>query len=176
MSDSITPSLPEPRPVVKTWLVIALVVSVAFNLFALGFIAARALRPRDPHAMHGPFMGPHGLMKDGLGPQGEPMIDKVMARHGQSLRNERGELRQARRAVRDALLSEPFDAAQLERALAALRARTDSSQTRMHEALVELARSLPLEQRKLLARRAFALDAMGMGMGGPHHPPDPQGP
>jgi len=157
MSDSVTP---------RRGLVIALAISVAFNLFALGFIAARALRPHDmhgPHAMHGPFMGPRGLMREGFGPEAGPMIDKVMARHGDNLRKERVELRQARGAVRDALLREPFDPSQLQAALSSLRARTNSGQARMHEALVELARSLPLEQRKLLARRALALEALGMG-------------
>jgi Spy/CpxP family protein refolding chaperone len=167
MTDSIAPRPPEQGGSLKRWLVIALVISAAFNLFALGFIAARALRPHGhghgPHAEHGPFMGPRGMMREAFGSETRPLVDKVMARHGESLRGERMELRRARRAVRDALLQEPFDAAQLERALAGLRARTDSSQQHMHEALVELARTLPLEQRKRLAKRASAFD----GVGGP---------
>lgn len=160
-----------PRPVAEPrgrarWLVIALAISVSLNLFALGFVVARALRPPHlphPRAEHGPFLGPHSLMREGFGPKARPLLDGVMERHGADLREERAALRKARRAVRDALLSEPFDAAALEQALAALRERTDSSQRQMHEALVELARSLPLEQRKLLARRAHALEALGMG-------------
>jgi uncharacterized membrane protein len=164
MTDSIAPPPPEQGGALKRWLVMALVISAAFNLFALGFIAARSLRPHEHgrHAEHGLFMGPRGMMRDGFGSDARPLVDKVMARHGDSLRAERMELRKARHAVRDALLHEPLDAAQLERALAGLRTRTDSSQQRMHEALVELARTLPLEQRKLLAMRAAAFD-VGMG-------------
>jgi uncharacterized membrane protein len=167
MTDSIAPRPPEQGGALKRWLVIALVISAAFNLFALGFIAARALRPHGhghghgPHGEHGPFMGPRGMMREGFGPEARPLVDKVMARHGESLRGERMELRKARRAVRDALLQEPFDASQLQQALAGLRARTDSSQQRMHEALVELARTLSLEQRKALAKRASAFDIGG---------------
>jgi Spy/CpxP family protein refolding chaperone len=152
----------------KRWLVVGLVLSAAFNLFALGFIAARAWKPHGQHHAHGehrhgPFVGPRGLMREGFGPETQPMLDKVMKRHGETLRSEHGELRRARRAVRDALLNEPFDAPALEAALSSLRARTDSSQARMHEALVELAATLPREQRKLLARRALAFEALGMG-------------
>jgi uncharacterized membrane protein len=159
----------------KRWVVVALVSSVAFNLFALGFIVARAWKPRGmhhAHAEHGPFLGPRGLMREGFGPDARPMVEKVMKRHREALHSEHGELRRARRAVRDALLNEPFDAAQLEQALSALRVRTDSSQARMHQALVELAGTLPREQRKRLARRALAFEALGMGE---HRPgaPDP---
>jgi uncharacterized membrane protein len=165
---SSVPTAP-PRDL-KRWLVIALVISVAFNLFALGFVAARALRPHHGHEGHGPFMGPRGLMREGFGPHARPMLDKVMERHGDELRKARGELKRSRREVRDALLAEPFDAPRLERALAGLRAHTDGTQAHMHEALVELASSLPLEQRKHLARRALAFEATGMGgraQGGP---------
>lgn len=170
MTEPIAPHPPEQGGALKRWLVIALVISAALNLFALGFVAARSMRPHD-HGRHGPFMGPRGMMREGVGPEARPLVDKVMAHHGEALRAERKELRQARRAVRDALLREPFDATQLERALAGLRARTDSSQQRMHEALVELARTLPREQRKHLARRAHALDALGDGRDGRGGPP-----
>lgn len=166
MSDSSALRPPDRSRDLKRWMIVALVLSVAFNLFALGFIAARALKPHGPHGehgQHGPFLGPHGMMREGFGPEARPLLDKIMKQHGDQLRGERGELRRARRAVRDALLNEPFDAGQLEHALSELRARTDSSQARMHEALLELARTLPLAQRKLLARRALAFEALGMG-------------
>jgi len=172
MSESTAPRSPDKPSDLKRWIVVALVLSAALNLFALGFIAARAWNPHGlhrAHGEHGPFLGPRGLMREGFGPETQPMLDKVMKHHGAMLRSEHGELRRARRAVRDALLNEPFDAPVLEAALAALRARTDSSQARMHEALVELAGTLPREQRKLLARRALAFEALGMGESkGPH--------
>ena len=161
----MTDGADEPAPAPKAtgrpsrWLAIALVISVALNLFALGLVAARAMRP-GPHERargYGPFMGPHGLLQDGDG--AEPIAKRVMQRYGEDLRREHRELREARRAVREALEAEPLDAGRLERALGELRARTDSSQTRMHAALVELARSLPLEQRKKLARRAHVLES-----------------
>lgn len=165
MTERLTPEPPHRGGELKRWVLIALVISAALNLFALGFIAARSLRPHhhEHHVARGPFMGPRGMMREGFGPEARPLLDAIMDRHRESLRGERSELRKARRAVRDALVAEPFDPAQLERALAGLRARTDSSQQRMHAALVELARTLPAEQRKLLARRALAFDAMATG-------------
>jgi len=165
-------SAPAPAPGPKRWLLIALAISIALNLFAIGFLAARALRPHAMHGDHdghGPFMGPRGLMREGFGPNAAPVLDQVMARHGDDLRKARGELKRTRREVRDALLAEPFDAARLERSLSDLRAQTDSTQAHMHEALVELASSLPLEQRKHLARRALAFEAMGLGRRGHGH-------
>lgn len=144
---------------------IALAVSVALNLFIAGFFVARGVSGRGMHGgrhHHGPFLGPRALLEAG-GPEAEPLVEGLMKRHGPELRKERGALRSARRGVHDALSREPFDAAALERALAELRARTGSSQAQMHEALVELARQLPAEQRKRLAKRAHVL-----GVDAPH--------
>jgi uncharacterized membrane protein len=85
------------------------------------------------------------------------LVEGLMKRRGPELRKERGALRAARRAVHDALVQQPFEAAALERALGELRARTGSSQARMHEALLELARELSPEQRRRLAKRAHVL-------------------
>lgn len=146
-------------------LVIALCISLAVNVFAAGFVVARALhrseRVREragERAMHGPFMGPRGLLGLDAGAKARPVVTELMKRHGEGFRAERSELRKSRRAVHDALAADTFDAAQLERALTDLRARTQSSQARMHVALVELARSLPPEQRRGLAKRAHVLE------------------
>ena len=53
--------------------------------------------------------------------------------------------------MRTALSAEPFDAQALERALGELRASTADSQALMHTALLEVARSLPVDQRRRLA-------------------------
>jgi uncharacterized membrane protein len=143
---------------------IALAVSVALNLFGAGFLVSRALHHRPPppglHALHapderfegGPFMGPRGLLGSGAGPHMLPRVREVMQAHGKELREGRGELREKRHAVEDALRAEPFDAAALGAALAGLRQSTNAAQERMHAALVDLAKTLPAEERRELAR------------------------
>ena len=143
---------------------IALAVSVALNLFGAGFLVSRALHrehgPRMPHMPPpaqelvdvSPFMGPRGLLGCGAGPHAEPRVREVMRAHGKELREGRGELRERRHAVEDALRAEPFDPAALTTALTALRASTNAAQERMHSALVDLAKTLSPEERHGLAR------------------------
>jgi uncharacterized membrane protein len=142
-------------------LAIALSISVALNLFGAGFFVSRALhRGHRPHLSPAhelvdgsPFMGPRGLLGDGMPPQLAPRVREVMRAHGKQLREGRGELREHRRAVEQALRAEPFDAAALATTLAALRASTHAAQERMHAALVDVAKTLPPEQRRALALR-----------------------
>jgi uncharacterized membrane protein len=144
------------------WLGIALAVSVAINLFAAGFLVSRAL-----HRSHGrkadfgpsgervdvsPFMGPRGLLGRVADARLAPRVREVMRAHGDELREGRGEMREQRRAVEDALRGEPFDADALDQALLGLRQSTLAAQERMHAALVDVAKTLPVEDRRALAR------------------------
>ena len=142
---------------------IALAVSIALNLFGAGFLVSRMLHPRHPPTLApmlgtddeqrgNPFMGPHGLLGSGAEPHLVPHVREVMRAHGDGLRQDRGALRERRRAVEDALRAEPVDAAALSQALGSLRQSTLSAQERMHTALVDLAKQLPAEDRKKLAR------------------------
>jgi Spy/CpxP family protein refolding chaperone len=168
-SDAHEPSTPPPTTTAprarSRTLQVVLAVSLAFNVFVLGFIAARAFRPHGHDRTRGPFLGPHGLLDDAE-PGARPAVERVMKRHRTAMRSEHRELRDARRAVRKAFEAEPFDPKALERALAGLRARTESSQARVHAALVELASELPKDARKRLGRRAHMLDGNG---GPPQH-------
>ena len=125
-----------------TW---ALALSGALNLFLLGFGAARWVR--RPH---------HGMMEPGPGRHGPlPMFGQ----HGPALRAQHRQIFAARKAVADALARDPLDAAELERALAALRATTGESQRVLHQALLETAKRLPVEERKQLVHKRMLLDA-----------------
>jgi Spy/CpxP family protein refolding chaperone len=140
-------------------LAIALVVSVALNLFLGGFILAmRAFRADAGHERghrHGHFIGPRGLLRDG-DPAVERAVRGVMQRRERALRAQGEKLRASRRAASAAFAAEPFDAQALERALAELRAQTMESQRLMHQALVEVAPSLTPEQRERLPKRALS--------------------
>lgn len=146
-------------------LVIALAVSIALNLFGLGFLLAHRMRRHEQFAMHPPGMrppagmdfGPRRMMRDmhGLGPSGEQFID---ARR-EAMRAHHRALRDSQDAVNKALIAEPFDPAALTSALGALRARQAAAAQAAHGALVELASKLDASQRRALAERGRGMPA-----------------
>lgn len=126
----------------------ALALSIGLNLFLLGFGGARWWRMQRPHeAPHAePHDGPHG--------RGHAVWRRLVPPTPE-LRAQHRTLSDARQAVRDALTAEPYDGAQLERTLGALRATTSKSQELLHERLVQEAAKLTPEQRRELANSRF---------------------
>ena len=137
-------------------LVIALVASVLINVFVAGLWAGRLVRRGHPNR------GPDVLEVDGdaSGPMG-----RVWRTHDASLRPKSEAVEAARRAVRDALVAEPFNPEAMESALSQLRTETNGAQVALHHALVEAARELPLEDRKRMATSRWFLH------GGPRRAP-----
>lgn len=127
-------------------LAIALAVSLALNLLIGGFLLGRGLRRPE---QHGPFMRP---MPSALHARERGPWRKFLQGHRDELRARQGALRAARRDAREALAKPNFDAAELERTLAAVRAETAQGQEQLHRALVEAAKSASPEQRRELAR------------------------
>lgn len=139
------------RPI-KT-LAVALALSLGLNLFLLGFWAARAW-----HKSHGPKRG--DLTAGGLphlfyaakafnDPQ-HPKLQRVIQSHKSKLLPRRQAVRKARREVDEALQADPFDKARLEAALANLRKETQTTQSELHSALLDLASEMTPEQRQEL--------------------------
>ena len=152
-------------------LAIALAVSVAVNLFLVGFIAMRAYRGGRHHERghrHGHELGPRAFGRDG-DPQADQAMRRVMQRREAALRAQGRKLRATRGAVSAAFRAEPFDPQALARELAELRAQTAESQRLMHEALVEVAPTLTPEQRARLARRALEREHGRRGRRAPRH-------
>lgn len=153
-------------------LVIALAVSAALNISLAGFVTARLLlggRPRYGPPVHeagprSPTVAPprsgHRIRE--AGPRGrrsafrakrdpDPMR-RLMREHEKQFRPQTKTLRDARQRVAQALQAEPFDTASLKIALADLRQATNESQLAIHQALVEVAGSLTLQQRRKLSK------------------------
>jgi uncharacterized membrane protein len=133
------------------WL--ALAASVALNIFFVGFFVARFARsPHDGRASTFETWNERGALRE------------KWREHMSKLGPHREAVETARRAVRAALAAEPFDAAALAAALAALRTETNDTQAALDEALVRFAGGLsPEERRRLAESRWFgALEGRGM--------------
>lgn len=124
--------------------IVALAISVALNLFLLGFGVA------------------HWLTLRGHGVPGELRAGAPWVLHGRHfrelLRSHRDELaprvnaiRSARRAALESLGKEPFDREELRTRLDALRETTTQAQTEIHELLLEAAQTMTPEERQRLA-------------------------
>jgi hypothetical protein len=129
-------------------LVVALAVSVVLNIFGFGFFVARMARRSH----------------DG---RGNSSLREKWKEQAGPLRGRREAVERARRAVREALVAEPFDSQALTAALASLRAETNETQEALDQALVRFALGLgPEERRKLAESRWFGtLGGLGGGRG-----------
>jgi uncharacterized membrane protein len=131
------------------WWAIVLGVSVALNLFFLGWVSARALQRAEIHAEH----VSHG--RAGAGPrrtwQGPRPLSWMSESERAELRPRRKGLRSARRDAEDAMRAEPFDPERLGQALGALRTETGAIQASVHEYMLRRATVMSADERRRLA-------------------------
>ncbi|MBE9558782.1 MAG: periplasmic heavy metal sensor [Proteobacteria bacterium] len=156
-------------------LAIVLSISIGFNLFLCGAIASAWLVKRQygdgppPRAgMAGDFDFRGGLAA--LGGEARPLAREVRREYGPRLREAGKAMHDARREVGGMLRADEIDPAELDKALAKLRKRSDEAQAVMHELLTEAVTELTPDQR-----RKFLKAAMERGPRGGRRPP-PGGP
>jgi uncharacterized membrane protein len=167
---------------------ILLAVSVALNVFLLGFLFAHWLRPhpapplldRDTSAPSSATSGetargtPATLLDwsaaESLAER-NPGLRQLLERDRAALRDDRHAVRESRARVKRALAAEPVNSEELARALEELRASSDRAQARVHALLQELAPKLPAEERRRLAEPKRRGPRREHGQrGGPHSP------
>ncbi|MFO1189599.1 MAG: periplasmic heavy metal sensor [Alphaproteobacteria bacterium] len=132
---------------------IAVVASLALNLFLGGLMAGDWLMGRTAPPPFAPMMS-FSSMRHALGHDARPMVEAVMHQHHESIQHQIDAVRTARRDVAAALSAEPFDRAQLETALARMRAEVGQAQTAFHGAFVDVVSNLTLDQRQQLAKES----------------------
>jgi uncharacterized membrane protein len=131
------------------YLPIALAVSVLVNVFFLGWGATHLAR------RHG---GPGGSPDRHTA----PLMHQLWSERAPRLRALREAVDVRRAAVVDALRREPFDPGALDASLLALRTATTDGQLELHQSIAEIARQLPVEERRHLAASRWVL---GLGPG-----------
>jgi uncharacterized membrane protein len=149
------------------WLVLALVLSLGANLAMAGFLAGRATADLGGARLVDPNLRVARTLLPKLPEERREVLRPLVRDQLRSMRPSIGAVRQAQRDIETALAAEPFDAEQLETALAAFRKHLNGSQETSHAAFVRLARSLSPDERRLL-RQTLATS----GRHRPHgHPP-----
>lgn len=137
----------------RKWIIGGLIASLVFNIGLVGFLIGAASRPAlFSRTYLDPAIGLPRLLRF-LPPERREAVlwsarDRKLRRHvGGSLRH----MRRAQAALHKALTAEPFDADALARALADFRDHFAKSQSRSHQAFVEVATRLtPAERRQFV--------------------------
>ena len=131
----------------RAWAIVS-AVSVALNLFFVGWYAARALQHREhtERPAHGPVgAGPRRVW------QGPRSFEWMSESERSELRPRRKGLRGARRDAEAAMRAEPFDPERLRQALGVLRTETDGIQASVHEYMLRRASAMSAAERQHLA-------------------------
>lgn len=143
-------------------LAIGLAVSVGLNLFFGGMIASAWITKRAYHSGDGPrvagLAGPFDLRRGvaELDPPSREIVRQLREGHRESFRQAGRNMREARRAVRQALTADEIDRAELDHALAEMRRSMDAAQAEMHTALADIATALEPDERRRFLRAALS--------------------
>jgi uncharacterized membrane protein len=144
------------------WLIGGLSISLVLNLLLVGVVIGRLWAFGPPPGI-GPdptagFFRVLGFLSDERRAEIRPQLRKEMGELIPVLRD----MRRDQHRVFETLTADPFDANQLEQALADLRAKLADAQVASHRSFVEMAKALTSDERKALA------SAMRRGPHGPH--------
>jgi len=142
-------------------LIVALIVSVAINVFAIGFLSGKQIgggakpaevaRP-DMHGVEIPF----GFMRDvqSLPPQVRRKFRGKIREHIPAMRAHAVELRQSRRVLNDALTAKDWDRAAVEKALERMHAAQSRQRAVISAAFINAFETLSREERDALIEHA----------------------
>lgn len=137
------------KPALGRWLKIALVVSLAVNLMAVGIAAGFVFKPHKD--FHSPAMSFHHMAKD-LPPASRDLIKNIMKSHKDKLRASMRQIHQQRRVLSDLLAADTVDKAELEAAFERLKQLSADFQGELHQVMIESALQLPREDRHRLQK------------------------
>ena len=163
-----TQNLPDSKGRISIWLA----VSLAVNALLLGLVGGRML-VGDDHDRDRPGNRPPPIESrniPGLTKEARKDLRRSMFRMWRESRDEREEVKQARRVLLDAVLVEPFDEDAVRGALEAMREAEEKMRLNAHTALVEAIGELPPETRQSIVSRLSAMSDRAISMGNKRPP------
>lgn len=161
MSDPSAPPTPTPTPTPgprprrkRRWKTLALILSVALNLFIIAFILGQATRgylddgrrPFDRGALRVDWTH----MVESLPPEARDQARAILREGSDQMRDMIRNLQRARETAAQAALADPYDEEAARAAFAEVRRRTAEVQQLIQEGLLRLAADLtPQERRRM---------------------------
>lgn len=154
----------------KTGLAIALMVSLAANVFLGGFVIGRVISGPPAPPPHAEQRAPEGFMLfkglDDVSAESREAFRGVFKARRDALRESHHEARRLRAIFFEALGADPWDRARIDEALAELRAAERAQQVAFAETLVDAYETLSAAERRTLAEAAMRRAEKGPGEGG----------
>lgn len=147
------------------WIAVLLITSVVLNLLLVGFITGKRAMPEaggDPTRHYPRWVR---TLPEPRREALRPMLRSHMREMRPSLR----ELRTLHHNIRAAIVADPFDAAVLDSALAAMREQNDKVQVISHNSFIDFVATLTPEEREQLAQDV----GRSRPRGGSGHEPNP---
>lgn len=133
------------------WIWVLLVCSLALNLLVVGLFAGSWWKHRGPDGgRYHVFTGAIERLMEDLPEAKRNHAAELVARYRESEKPLRNDRREARRAAKDAILTEPYDEQTVAAALARFREIRSGQHESMHMMMQGLLKELTLEERKKL--------------------------
>lgn len=163
----------------QTLFAIALLGSLAFNIFLGGFVLGKFLgHPHPPHRDHPPHRGmppPEFAMLRELSQESRDKIRPFLQAHKEAMHAEFRKMQQAQQAVFEQLTADTFDANTLATAFTQLQQERGRVQEIMSQFLINAAGQLNKDERLILAK-SMRRGPGGMGIPPGDAPPPPPPP
>lgn len=154
-------------------LLAALLVSVGVNIALVAFMAGRVAGGAPPFGPNGADRpGAAHRFLDRASPETQALMRDAFAARWNDIRPLRDDAGRARKALRDAILAEPFDKARVEAAYAAFQVADTGLRGAHARVVIDVMEKLPLEERRILVD-ALAEQRGARGFGPRGRPPRP---
>jgi Spy/CpxP family protein refolding chaperone len=139
--------------------------SLGLNLFLGGMIASKWIFGSPPtiEQFVRPFDRRAGL--EVLDPASRDRVEAIWRDNRSEVRSKARAIHEARRAVKRALVADPFDQDAFTAAQRELASRSEAFRTMMNARLADIAEALPADKRKAYFEATF----VGPSRRGPHH-------
>lgn len=134
----------------RRWIWIVLIASLALNLLFVGFVAGSWWRHGGPGGRHQIITGSVEKLMQDLPPAKREHASALLKQHRETVKPARQQIKEAKKAAKEALLTEPYDEEKVKAALSRFREIRSLRHESQHNMLLGLLKELNLEEREKL--------------------------